>query len=308
MKQIKIFIAIVCIYCLALSCKREDTLTPTGPENVYGDATLPQGNHEYDARILELFQKYNTLFLYKYVPHDLYYNVTRWIGGVYDPVNDTTYQVNGNMDRNGYFDVPANEQYIGQQLDLLNEVWLQFYPDAYLKQCLPKKVFLLDSLYWSRSKKGRPTVNYCPVYEGGDFVAVTWGGERITRITPEEKRLFADTVNTIFLSVAVKRGGADTPPAFSVVSNYQSPDIIQNYRALGIIEPNVRDAQADWFSFLKTIVTTPYSRLIASNGPGNVLHPSVDVNGLIRKKYDIAIAFFNEKHHFDLQEIGNKDF
>src|SRR5687767_1853430 len=108
--------AFLCLCCFVTACKKEEKLSPTEEkENVYGDHTLPQGNHAYDADILQLFQKYNTLFLYKYVHHDLYYSqgyYSGYTGGTYDPVKDSVTRV-------GYFDVPANEAWIGQQLNLL---------------------------------------------------------------------------------------------------------------------------------------------------------------------------------------------
>jgi hypothetical protein len=104
-------------------CRKEAKLTPTtDPEDVYSGHTLPQGNHPYDADIKQMFDKYQTLFLYKYVHHDLYYNVTNDIGGTYDTVSNTTTKA-------GYFDVPADQAYIGILLDTLKSLWLNYYPD-----------------------------------------------------------------------------------------------------------------------------------------------------------------------------------
>jgi hypothetical protein len=309
MKFLKIELIILALISWSfVACDREAELTPTGLENVYGDPTLPQGNHDYDQRIVNMFEKYNTLFLYEYLPHDLYFSGTRWTGGTYDPVLDTTYQHNGNQDFMGYFDVPADQRYIGKQLDLLHEVWLDFYPEKYLEQCLPKKVFLLDSLYWSRAKKGRPNVNYTPVYTGGDFMAVTWGREAILQITPAEKTAFRDALNAAFLSVAVTRKGAIMPESFKVVSTYTGVNIRQDYNKLGLIDPSVTDAPKDWLSFMATIVSIPYSQLISPVGPGNYLHESFDENGLVRKKYDIVINYFLTEQNVDLQRIGNTVF
>jgi hypothetical protein len=294
--------------CCAVACEREEALTPTGTEDIYGDLTLPQGDHPYDATIRTWFEKYNTLFLYKYVPHDLYYHPNRWLGGTYDPVRDTTYAGFNAQNNTGYFDTPADEQYIGEQLALIQEVLLDFYPEAYLKQCLPKKVFLMDSIYWSTSRKGKPLVNLCQTYRGGDFISISWGAERVLTITPGEKRILRDSLNAAFLSTAITRGGATRTAAFEAVSNYIDPNIYTRYKELGILDPWVRDAAADWRLFLATIASTSYAELTADAGPKNFLHPSFDVNGLVRIKYDLVIAYFREEHGIDLQAIGNSAF
>ncbi|MDR1414325.1 MAG: hypothetical protein LBI96_00810 [Odoribacteraceae bacterium] len=291
-----------------VACEREETLTPSAPENIYGDPTLPQGDHPYDATILDWFAKYNTLFLYKYVPHDLYFNATRWLGGTYDPVRDTTFAGFNAQNHTGYFDVPADERYVGEQLSLIREVLLDFYPEAYLKQCLPKKIFLLDSIYWSTSKKGKPLVNLCQTFTGGDFIAISWGAARVQTITTAEKALLRDSLNGAFISVAINRGGATRPAAFEAISNYSDPNIFTRYNELGILDPWVRDAAADWRFFLKTIVSTSRQTLNAAAGTKNFLHPSFDVNGLVRRKYDVVIDYFMQEHGIDLQAIGDAEF
>ena len=74
MKAIRLIMGMA--FLALTACYEEDKLTPSEEgENVYnGEYTLPQGNHDYDNDILELFSKYQTMFLYKYEPHDIYYN------------------------------------------------------------------------------------------------------------------------------------------------------------------------------------------------------------------------------------------
>ena len=49
----------------------------------------------------EMFKKYNTLFLYKYNPKDIYYNTDEYVNGTYFPEKDSTAA--------GLFDVPSDE-------------------------------------------------------------------------------------------------------------------------------------------------------------------------------------------------------
>ena len=141
MKLLKQILILSLITWGFMACDRESALTPSGPENVYGDPTLPQGNHDYDNTIMDWFKKYNTLFLYKYVPHDLYYGGNSYLGGTYDPVKDTTAAGTNAQNYTGYFDVPADEDYVGFQLKLLNDTWLKFYSDEFLLKFYRKKFF-----------------------------------------------------------------------------------------------------------------------------------------------------------------------
>ncbi|AXY73112.1 hypothetical protein D3H65_03610 [Paraflavitalea soli] len=283
---------------LAAGCKKEKALTPSPEkENVYGDYTLPQGNHPYDADILQLFQKYNTMFLYKYVAKDLYYQVKYYTNGIYDPVKDST-------TASGYFDVPANEAYVGQQLALLKDLWLKYYPDALMKAGLPKKIFLLDSFYYAYAGPGKPTDNWPTpqdTYQGPDFFALTWGGPRITSITAAERYAYKSTLNSVFLSTAFSKGAIKRSSAFTVLTNYTGLTYA-NFQQEGVIDWYRRSPDADWDAFMSTIVSNTYTQLTATGG---VLNPAIDTKGIIKKKYDIVIAYFKATFGVDLQAIGN---
>lgn len=285
------------LFVLTAGCKKEAALTATPEkESVYGDHTLPQGNHAYDTDILQLFQKYNTLFLYKYVPKDLYYQVKDYTGGKYDAVKDSTFY--------GYFDVPAGENYVGQQLSMLKDIWLKFYPDAALKAMLPKKVFLLDSFFYAYTGKGKPVDNWPTLYDtyqGEDFFAVTWGGSRITSMSAAERYALKSTLNILFLTAARQKQIIVRSQDFTLLSNYAAVTRT-NYYELGLISYYSRTPDTDWDAFVTMIVSNSYADLTA---PGGYLSPDFDTRGLIKKKYDVMIAWFKTNWGVDLQAIGN---
>ncbi|NII27556.1 hypothetical protein HB364_20910 [Pseudoflavitalea sp. X16] len=293
-----LFIALLLLSCLVTGCKKEGKLTPSEEkEGVYGDHTLPQGNHPYDADILQLFQKYQTLFLYKYVPHDLYYNINYYLGGVYDPVKDST-------TKHGYFDVPAKEAYVGKQLDMLKDIWLKYYPDALLKQALPKQVYLLDSLYYAYNGPGKPLDNwpsFLDFYQGPDYFAVSYGGTYLDNITAAEKYALKSQLHTATLMLARLKGAIKPTAAFAAVTNY-STLVWNNYYPQGALGYWLLDAGKDLDLYMKAIVSNSYAELTA---PGGILHPAVDTKGLIKKKYDMVIAYFQSTFGIDLQAIGN---
>jgi len=295
------------LYILALTslwmtgCKKEAKLTATTkPEDVYGDPTLPQGNHPYDAEILQLFKDYRTLFLYKYKSHDLYYNITDDLAGVYDTAADKTVKT-------GYFDVPANEAYVGQQLDLLKELWLKYYPDSLLRKGLPQKVFLADSFYFAYKGPGKPINNWPTMFSafnGGDYILASWGGSRIADITPEEKYEMKGQLNAAFLLFTHKQGAIKPIAAFKAQTDYGGVNQT-NYYEQGLIEYDYNGGNTpdrDWDAYTTMIVSNSYDVLTS---PGYYLSPDVDTKGTIRKKYDIMIAYFKTTFGVDLQAIGN---
>lgn len=284
---------------LMTGCKKEAKLTPSeGLENIASEHSLPQGNHPYDADIKQLFDKYNTLFLYKYVPNDLYYNISYLSGGAYDTASNQTI-------RGGFFDVPADEAYIGMQLDLLKEIWLGYYPDSLLKKGLPQKVYLVDSFFNAYAGPGRPSDNYPTLFEaytGGDYILATWGGARIQAMSPAERYTLKAAVNAAFLPIAHAKGAIKRSAAFTALTDF-SAVTYSNYYKLGIIDYfSGNTPETDWDAYMKAIVSNSYATLTS---PGNLLSPDVDTNGVIRKKYAIVIAYFQTTFGVDLQAIGN---
>lgn len=283
---------------LVTGCKKEEKLTAsTTPEPLYSGHTLPQGNHPYDADIAQLFQKYNTLFLYKYVPNDLYYNINAYLGGAYDSTKDST-------TRGGYFDVPADQAYVGMQLDLLKEIWLNYYPDSLLKQGLPQKVYLVDSFFAAYPGPGKPIANmysYNEVYTGGDYILATWGGARVQTISPSDKYVFKGMLNAAFLAFAHAKGVIKRSSSFTALTDYSAFNY-GNYYDYGIIDYFRSTPDADWDAYVEAIVSNSYATLTS---PGNILDPAVDTQGLIQEKYTIVIAYFKAAFGVDLQAIGN---
>ena len=75
-----------------------------------------------------------------------------------------------------------------------------------------------------------------------------------------------------------------------------------NYYEQGVIDYYRRSPDQDWDAFMETIVSNTYTTLTSSGG---VLHPGIDTKGVIRKKYDVMIAYFKNAFGVDLQAIGN---
>ena len=63
------FIFVICCLVLFIRCYNEDTLVSTEtPELKY---VLPQGNHDYDDKIVDWFERSGFYILYKFGPEDI---------------------------------------------------------------------------------------------------------------------------------------------------------------------------------------------------------------------------------------------
>jgi hypothetical protein len=297
-------------WCFA-ACDDSEELNPrTEPENVYGDPTLPQGNHDYDADIATLYTKYNTLFLYKYEKHDIYWNVTNntFIPAVYDTTGTLAVST-------AYIDVPAKEAHVGQLLALVKTKFLDHYPDAFLAQGLPKKVILVDS-FVSVTRAGVIT-NAAPA-AGYDCLVFPHAGAAITSLTAAQRNDFKSKASEVFLRKLVTGGKIERDPAFLAISDYTTPGSGNAAKlANGLINPSGTTREADWDAYVTMIVSTPYDTLVATRATFNpnlnadianrrgFLTATVDTGGRILAKYNALIAYFEDKYGIDLQAIGN---
>ena len=108
----KLYYLFILVGCL-LACNDEDSLTPTEiPEFGY---SVPQGNHDYDDRIVDWNKRCNTFILYKFNLKELYWQVNAWEESKPEPEGSTS----SFPYTNGLLGAVADEEYVGEQLDEL---------------------------------------------------------------------------------------------------------------------------------------------------------------------------------------------
>ena len=108
---------------IATGCYKENNPEPSSePEAIYGKYTLPQGNHDYDPEIAEIYKKYGTLPLYQFEDKDFWWAVSSDIRWKYQEGIGVV---------SGYEAAPANENYVGEQLELVKSKFLYFFPDNF---------------------------------------------------------------------------------------------------------------------------------------------------------------------------------
>ncbi|MRG48383.1 hypothetical protein GFS24_24925 [Chitinophaga sp. SYP-B3965] len=281
--------------------KKEDALVATeAPEAVYGDHTLPQGDHDYDDNIVDFYKKYNTLILYKFEDKDIFWDVSRAINQCkYDPVTNKT--------TSGYMYTRADEAYISQQLDLLHEKFFKYFSDDFLKQYLPRKIFLMDKYLLVSAGTGTPDKQTSTKYAataGIDYLGVTGGGKEILTMTAAEKYTFKGAIVNFFLQRLISKGVMVPPAAFTDLTNYSlSMPTWELTYGNGIIDWDRRQPLTDWAAYVELLVKNTDAKL---NATGGFLNPAIDNKGTIRKKCNVVINHFKTQFNIDLQAIGNE--
>lgn len=275
---------------IAAGCYDEGKITPTPePEAVYGKYTLPQGNHDYDPEILEIYKKYNTLLLYKFEDKDYWWAVSEDIRWKYQEGYGTVL---------GYEAAPADENYVGQQITLIKEKFLKYFPDTLLNRTLPQKILLTRYFNYIPPLSNYPTEEdkiHLNAYWGFDYIGVSWGNESILTMDADDLNAFKSDLCKVFLQNSANRTMGRSPKFFTI-SSYASGT--SNTLEEGFVDPEMSvNVDEDWNSYIKVIVSTPYEELIAEKGILNYEK--------VRQKYDIMIDFFKKNYNVDLQAIGD---
>ncbi len=297
MKQ-KILYILIFVSAWMVSCDKEDTLTPTEtPELGYA---VPQGNHDYDQRIVDWSERCNSFILYKFKLKDLYWTVNGWIGSEEDS-KSPLYPYTA-----GLVAEVADENYVGQQLDLLEKSFLNLYPDTMLMRCLPIKLLLCSQLDW-RTTAGKST--FYNTYSSYDCLTFNWGNADVLTMTPAQKATFKIDVNLAFFKRLLANGKILASAEFYEGMVYTPTVTNQNMYSRGFVYRGTK-MENDAEFYIQAIISTSYEDLTAEYPATDytfkgILNPTKDVNGLIRKRYDILVNHMKEAYGIDLQAIGN---
>lgn len=290
-------------------CKKEavDT-TPSGIDDTY---KLPQGNHDFDNRIVNYYEKYGSYLLYKFTDKDVYWTPT---------ANTKPTETSPGFWTNGVDVTMANTDYISAQLDLIQEKWFSYYTDTFLKKFLPSKIMLcsrVDSIYtgyvftpsFAYIKASKPV----SAYYSYDNITVNYGSDTITRFSATDKRNFMARVNQAFIQSIAGRTLSTPPATFSSSVNYGATYTSQGAAyAQGILQVyyNGLTAQGDWNAYMLAMVNYSEAQLNASVADydmtaAGILNATKDKNGKIRQRYNLVRNYFINEYQVDLQKIGN---
>jgi len=298
-----LFIVTLC----ATACKKEGALTATPDETGY---SVPQGTRPYDTTILNLYNKYGSYFLYRFIDKDTYWTPTGW--------KNSTVDTNG-IWSTGYLVTTADTGYVAKQLGLVNKLWLSWYSDALLKKFLPAKIMLcasLDSIY--STTLFNPTryiknVKSVGAYYNYDNICVSYGSSAVTSMTGSDSTKFLAKVNLVFMQSIAGRNLSAPNNAFSSIPTYANTFASQALAyAQGIITTyyNPRSPQLDWNAYIEAMVSRSETNLNKSTANTDmtymgILNATKDTNGKIKQRYNIIRNYFITNYGVDLQAIGN---
>jgi hypothetical protein len=312
-KNIKLYMMPVLLILLSLAsgCKKNETIVPSEkPEYGY---TLPQGNHDFDVRIMNYYKRWGSTLLYKFKDQDVSWTIV--------PIPSAT----------AYKTIPADTNYINKQLDLLDNTFFKYYQDSTLKRFLPAKFFLCSSLKIGTSANARQIDAFLlqsgEVYGYYESFAVNWGRAQILNINSpiDSVSIFRGNVNYSFLKLMDVLARMKRSDVFLSISDYAaiiSPTapatvvtVADRYKRGFLANPGSVNIQpgkgVDWLIFLQYILTNSYATLTSPVTTANdatakgILSPVKDVNGLLRRKYDAMLQHYLTQYNIDLQRIAD---
>lgn len=281
---------------LLSGCYDEDVKPSTEPELIYGKYSLPQGDHDYDEGIVDFYEKYGTLLLYRFSVKDFGWSPTDNV--VWDVTVDTVYAPYEIIRK--YDVVQSDENYVGEQLELLQDKWFKYLSDT-LMMMLPQRILLcsrLDSVtgglgYDPSVGEYRQMKN---AYSGYYHMAVNWGNADVMTMTTDERNLFKEDVCITFLAKIVNELGR--PDDFAMITSYSDNVLEDAIHEEGLLDYEHRNSpNEDWLDYLELAIRNTQQELEAEGGLLSYEK--------IRQKYDIMVNFFKENYDFDIQAIGN---
>lgn len=279
---------------LFTACGNDDDTSPfDGREPVLSENVLPQGNHDYDQTILEWHRRFGTLPLYRFDEKDWYWGVTSDIRIYYDEKADKDY--------GGYLVVPADERYVGQQLQLIEDQVLKYLPDEFLRQMLPMKLLLASDIQHDpAAMKGKvPESQYTHpnTLAGYDYVAFSGGSAHVAEMTQAEQAAYKGDGIMLVMGYAIDNGKIGVPQDFAALSDYAAnfATAAAAY-ANGLLSQYGSSPTHDLKQYIKLMTTTSSERIEAQY---------LNSYPLIKQKYEIVEDYFKKQYDIDLQAIGN---
>lgn len=195
----------------------------------------------------------------------------------------------------------ALEEYAGKQLTWIEEMFLNFYPDALLRSNMVLKIILGRNL---EERSGSALVRKVSFANLFNSLIFSYGDETLETLTSSEKNKAKADVHSWFIKnqLTEKIFFKD----FLEVTDYYwvggSTPSSSLYYSLGIIASTNRELDkahsADIDSYLRMVLSYSYEQLTQEPANGNynssdftgLLHPTKDVNGLIKRKYDFIVS------------------
>ena len=282
----KIIFGITLAYCLA-ACSGNDDVEMFSPWTE--EYELPQGLSDADDRIEEYYKRYGTYILYNYTDEDFYYE----LGGM-----------------NVVHKLP-DPMYVGDMLDLLEDIWFDFYPEDFHKKYMPLKIMLADYIASVDSYTG--TIYPMFLLSGSSCQGFGFCSDTLKKLSPATKLEFKSTLHMALWQRWVEQ--MEFPEEFFSVSDYShatvldpsSEDYARNRGFVAYIGydwslypdglTGQLDKKMDVTSFLMNMIVRT-----SMQWKDDLQWP------LVKQKYDILRNFLQDTYGFDIQKVGDATY
>ena len=287
MKKIRIYFLVLFACCVA-ACSGNDEI-----ENIEfwpNEYELPQGKSDADERIVDFYEQFGTYILYEYTYMDYRYEfLSSYNYELPDPVH------------------------VGDMLDLLEEIWFDFYPPEFLTEHMPLKIMLADHFEYVDQYSGYTTLYFS--VRGTSCIGVGFCSDTLSKISPETKAEFKNDLQSNIWENYLTQ--LEFPEEFYEVSDYSSPadgfdPTSDNYaRKRGFVALLSSGYADEWSMWPNNDGELDKSMDLRSFIMGMVGRTSADwamdlEYPLVKQKYDILQKWIQEKYGFDIQEIADK--
>lgn len=290
-KNIYLYFAVVSAVFTA--CGEDETLLPYEyDEPVWNETSIPQGNHDYDNVIMEWHRKYNVIPLYIFDERDYYWSVTSDIRWYYDPVKNQT--------MGGYKVIPAEQNYVGQLLGLVEQKVFRHIPDSTLAKLLPYKILLARQVIHNPGSlvgevpESQYTFENC--LAGFDYVCFAGAMPGIESLDGEERGKYQKDCVKMIMEKGINNGKLKADEIFYSISDYDGIYSSSSCLVAGLLNEYVSNGDYDLKTYVNLIISTPYEQIKSRY---------LDKYSVVKDKYEIVISSFKEKYNIDLQNIGN---
>ena len=300
----KILLAIACLWAACISCS-EDTKIGA-PDEILPDYVLPQGDASKEAndRIQQIFDTYTSYVLYNYTEKDAFWTQASAGGSA------QTYRV-----------TMGETRYVDAMLDYIQAIWLQFFPEEFLKKGgMPYRVFLADSIYWERDW-GKIQYNY---RVNGNALIIGGMNANLTAMDAATKKARKNELLGATWDYYIAQGLLDVPEEFYEDTDYETvpalpsagAEALEAYRKRGFLPSSYYNGiPGEWFwgSYAWTRAKENDLKSFLYN-----LREKTDeevawfLNNpeyeLIQKKWNILIDYYKKEFGIDLRKMGNTTF
>lgn len=295
MRKMNFYLMLLGIAWYAVACSGNDDIDGVEPLSL--DYELPQGKSDADDRIVDYYEQFGTYILYDFSSVDYYYGMsTRFQFNLPDPV------------------------YVGDMLDLLEEIWFDFYPEEFNKQYMPYKLMLTEYTQepWGDGYNQLFAVaGTNPAY----CYSIGFCTDTLQKLKPETKVYFKNEIQRRLWMDWVKR--IELPEEFFAVSDYSTRVMAydpndENYaRKRGFVADYVYGYDNEWSG--SYVGNTSYDIEVIHEYDARAYltrmaaHPYADWASdleypLVKQKYDILNAWLVEHYGIHLQDVGNATY